>query len=357
MNRDADVHYGDVLSFFNPETDTVLNVEGFCEECAYPLDFQRAQKALLDWSGALFVIEPKSSFSSRQEYSSFLSDNVVALFDRSSVITGYPSELQEQALTRKTQTMQRVTFELEAAASSYDQHYGQTVKYGDVVQLRHLNSGRYLCAKSSGVHGSTQFAVIDPVDAVESSHWQFFSKTRTFGSLKYAVETQLSSVVYNALMAVAAGQTDATTYTMCSQVDPLSTFKLVCFGEDKCAERCLCIGDVINISHFSSPKILTSRYGDYMTFHKIETQSSALVQDHLAVPARACFIVESENVFEPIKRKVRSSDPLRLRCVCTGEVMALASHLGPDIVRIIMIILFLFCSQVLCRNQKTCFRM
>jgi hypothetical protein len=340
MEPDADVRYGDYFCFYNAQTDSVLNVEGFCEDSAYPLEYERVQKAILDWSGSLFVIEPKSSFSSRQEFLSFVSDNVVALFDSSSAVDGFPSEMQEEALNRKAQMIQRVSFELDTASSNYDQHYGKAVKYGDVVQLRHVNSGRYLSSKSSGLDGCTQFAVVDSSHAVESSHWRFHSSSRKFGNLKYAVDSQLSSVVYDALMAVTVGPTGPTSYNMCSQVDILSTFKLVYLGQDKCGAKCLCTGDAINISHFTSTKMLTSRYGDFLTFQNVESQSSALVQDSFAAPARACFVVEGGNVFEPIRSKVTSAAPLRIRCVCTGEIMALASHVGPEIVRS-------FCEQII----------
>ncbi len=333
MNPDVDVLYGDVFCFFNPQTDTVLNVEGFCEECAYPLEYERVQKAILDWSGALFVIEPKSSFSSRQEFASFVSDNMLALFDRSAEVDGYPSQPHEQALNRKSQMMQRVAFELEASASNYEQHYGQPVKYGDIVQLRHVNSGRYFCSKSSGMGGSTQLAVVDTANADESSLWRFLSKSRLFGSLKYAVETHLSSVAYDALVTVSVGPSGPSTYTMCADVDCMSAFKLVYLGREKSHLTCLCVGDAINILHFSSPKMLTSRYGDYQTFHTVATQSSADAQDELHAPARAYYIVEGAEVFEAIKGKVRSHDLVRLRCVCTGELMALASHVGPQQVR------------------------
>ena len=120
---------------------------------------------------------------------------------------------------------------------------------------------------------------------------------------------------------------------MCADVDAMSAFKLVHLGREKSHLACLCVGDAINISNFASPKMLTSRYGDYQTFHTVETQSNADAQDELHAPARAYYIVEGAEVFEPIKGKVRSHDPVRLRCVSTGELMALASHVGPVHVR------------------------
>ncbi len=129
MEPDDDVRYGDLFYLFNPDTDTVLNVEGFCEDCAFPLEYNRVEKSILDWSGAVFAIEPKSSFSSRQEFISFVSDNVLALFDRSSAVDGFASEQNENAMIRKSQMKQRVSFELESAASNAEQHIGRPVLY------------------------------------------------------------------------------------------------------------------------------------------------------------------------------------------------------------------------------------
>ena len=330
MEPDDDVLYGDLLFLFNPDTDTVLNVEGFCEDCAFPLEYDRVKKSILDWSGAVFVVEPKSSFSSRQEFLSFVSDNVLALFDNSSAVDGFASDLHEQALIRKSQMVQRVSFELEAAASNVEQHIGRPVQYDAVVQLRHVNSGRYLCSKASGEDGATQFEVVDAADAVESSHWRFSSSTRQFGSVKYAVEVQLSSVLYHALMAVKIGPTGPSSYVISNQVHALSTFKPVFVGKDHSSHNNLCIGDVIYITQSSSSKMLTSRHADYLTFHNVEQHFNTQTRDYMTAPARSCFMVESANVLEPIKRRVHSNDHLRLRCLCTGEFIALASNVGPE---------------------------
>jgi hypothetical protein len=334
MDNDADVLYGDIFCFFNATSDTILNVEGFCEESAYPLEYDRVNKAILDWTGAMFVIEPKSSFSSRQEFLSFVSDNVLSLFGQASATNAFPSELHEQATTRKAQMAQRVAFELEAASSNYDQHRGHPVKYGDVVQLRHVNSGRYFCAKASGTDGSTELAVVDAADAVENSHWQLFSSTRQSGNVKFSVEMQLSSVVYGALMAVAIGPTGPFKYAMSPHVDAFATFQLVHLGQDSNQSTCLCVGDSIHVSHFSSSKMLTSRYGDFQTFVDIDNQSMPAADNYMFAPACACFVVESENVFDPIKTQVQSNRSIRLRCLSTGEIVSLASHVGPEVVRI-----------------------
>jgi hypothetical protein len=330
MEPDDDVLYGDLFYLFNPDTDTVLNVEGFCEDCAFPLEYERIKKSILDWSGAVFVIEPKSSFSSRQEFLSFVSDNVLALFDSSSAADGVASELHEQAIIRKSQMMQRVSFELEAAASNVEQHTGRPVQYGAAVQLRHVNSGRYLCCKASGADGATQFEVVDAADAVESSHWRFSSNTRQFGNVKYAVEVQLSSLLYHAMMAVKIGSTGPSSYVISNQTDALSTFKPVFVGKDHSPQNNLCIGDVIYVTQSSSSKMLTSRHADYLTFHHVNPQFNTQTRDYMTAPARACFVIESANVLEPIKRRVHSNDCLRLRCVCTGEFIALASNVGPE---------------------------
>ena len=170
------------------------------------------QKAVLDWSGALFVIEPKSSFSSREEFRSFVSDNVLALFEQPLSAEGASSEHRYQTSVRKNQMLQRVAFEVESAASNYGMHRGHAVKYNDQVQLRHLNSGRYFAIRSrricnttpiphkpttnpaiqipnphhrsSANSAATEFAVVDSVDAVESSLWRFRSSTRDGGTLK-----------------------------------------------------------------------------------------------------------------------------------------------------------------------------
>ena len=334
MDIEADVLYGDIVSFFNPETDTVLNIEGFCEESAYPLEYDRVKKAVLDWTGSLFVVEPKGSFSSREEFRSFVSENVLALFDQPYVNEGVVSELRDQMTVRKNQMLQRVAFEVESAASNYDMHRGQTVKYGEPVQLRHVNSGRYFCVRSSANSAATEFAVVDSVDAVESSHWKFHSGTRHGGALKYAVESQLVSIVYDAMMAVEVGPSGPSTFKMISRVESLSTFKLVRIGADKFAPKCLCTGNAIYLSHFSSGAFLTSRYADYLTFYNLEKQPNIPDETrYLLTPARACFVVEGQDIIEPIHAKARSGDALRLRCICSGEIVALTPHIGPETVR------------------------
>ena len=155
MDAETDVLYGDIFCFFNAQTDTVLNVEGFCEETAYPVEYDRVQKAVLDWSGALFVIEPKSSFSSREEFRSFVSDNVLALFEQPLSAEGASSEHRYQTSVRKNQMLQRVAFEVESAASNYGMHRSLAVKYNDQVQLRHLNSGRYFAIRSRRLCNTT----------------------------------------------------------------------------------------------------------------------------------------------------------------------------------------------------------
>lgn len=147
---------------------------------------------------------------------------------------------------------------------------------------------------------------------------------------RYAVDMQLRSVVYDALMTVGMGPTGAVKYVMSALVNALSTFQLVRLGDDKKQSKRLCVGDCVNISHFSSSKMLTSRYGDFQKFYEVDNQSASVTVDNLFAPARACFVVESGGVFEPLKTSVQSDQSVRLRCVCTGEMLALASHVGPE---------------------------
>jgi hypothetical protein len=334
MDAGDSVLYGDIVCFFNSESDSVLNVEGFCEECAYPLEYDRVKRAVLDWSGTLFVVEPRSSCSSRQEFQSFVSDNMFALFDNSVQLHGYPSELHEQALNRKSQTAQRVAFELDAAAERLESLAGHPVKFGDVVQLRHFNSGRYFAARDSGSKGSTELVVVDSAVALECSHWRFFSRTRLSGPLKYGSEAQITSVVFDAAVAVELGATGPASYSITTTCGALSSFKLVRQGVHRPAACTLSAGDFVCISHFSSSKVLTSRYGDYLTFLNLDKQKNAEGHDPFFTPARACFVVEKASVLEPIQSKVRGSDPVRIRCVCTGEILALACDVKPENVRV-----------------------
>ena len=139
---------------------------------------------------------------------------------------------------------------------------------------------------------------------------------------------------YDAMMAVALTPSGPTAFKITSLVDPLSTIKLVRMAADHFTAKCLCTGNAINIFHFSSPAVLTSRYADYLTFHSPEKHTN-IPDDtrYLLTPARACFVVEGQDVVEPIHRQARGDDLLRLRCVSSGEIVALTRHSGPQTVR------------------------